>query len=72
MKHKVVREYELTVDEVKEAVLYWLRHECDKHTPSLTMEKGERLSAVTIAYWDSDITAQRGATVAWSDDIGQV
>ena len=60
MKHRISRSIELTEDEIRQAICYWLKEFCDKPAP-------EDRDAVNFVY-NEDTGVVRGI-VAWAEDI---
>lgn len=60
MKHTITRHIQLNDDEIKQAVVYWLKEFCDKPYPQ------DRDAVSLVADEDSRIVT---AFVAWQEDI---
>lgn len=60
MKHRISRSIELTEDEIRQAICYWLNKLCDKPTP-------EDLNAVSFVYDSTRECVE--AIITWAEDI---
>lgn len=62
MKHSVRRELELTGDEIRQAIIYWLKNDRCCSTP-------DDRDAVTFVF--NEVTGSATAFVAWSEDVSE-
>ena len=62
MKHEITRNYVLSLDEVRQAVIYWLKEFCDKPVPS-----DRDIVKLFVSGDDADVAV----TLLWTEKLGE-